>query len=66
MFVYGKKIQDIKKSVVKTLMNFFLIVETETHSKPFIKIIGILLLIVRFVRNSDHIRKKKKNSNVFN
>ena len=30
------------------------------YSKPFIKIIGILLLIVRFVRNLDHIRKKKK------
>ena len=29
------------------------------YSKPFIKIIGILLLIVRFVRNSDHIRKKQ-------
>ena len=29
MFVYGKKIQDIKKSVVKTLMNIFLIEETE-------------------------------------
>ena len=29
MFVYGKKIQDINKSVVKTLINIFLIVETE-------------------------------------
>ena len=35
------------------------------HSKPFIKIIDILLLIVRFVKSSDqtiiiHIIKKKK------
>ena len=35
------------------------------YSKPFIKIIGILLLIVRFVRNSDHIRKKKKKVLMF-
>ena len=34
------------------------------HSKPFIKIIGILLLVVMFVKNADRIiiqiiRKKK-------
>ena len=40
------------------------------HSKPFIKIIGTLLLIVRFVESSDQtiiqIMRKKFNFNVFN
>ena len=40
------------------------------HSKPFIKIIDILLLIVRFVKSSDqtiiiHIIKKLKKKNQF-
>ena len=40
------------------------------HNKSFIKIIGILLLIVRVVKGSDQtiqiIRKNKINLNVFN
>ena len=67
MTVYRSKKQDIKKSVVKTLLNIFHTVKTEwpntcmstkikkmvVHSKPFIKIINILLLIARFVKSSD-------------
>ena len=38
------------------------------YSKPFIQIIGILLLIVRFVKSLDYSDHKKKqiNFNIFN
>ena len=77
MSVYGNKMQDIKKKCSENIIEFFLhskngmvkfvstkIKEIVVHSKPFIKIIGIFLLIVRFVRSSDQtileiIRKNK-------
>ena len=48
---------------MKTLLNIFLTVKA-VHSKPFTKIIDILLLIIRFVKSSDQtiiqiIRKNK-------
>ena len=53
MPVYGSKTKDIQKIVVNILLTVKMELKNLVHSKPFMKIIGILLLIVRLGKSSD-------------
>ena len=53
MPVYGSKTKDIQKILLNILLTVKMELKNLVHSKPFMKIIGILLLIVRLGESSD-------------
>ena len=53
MPVYGSKTKDIQKILLNILLTVKMELKNLVHSKPFMKIIGILLLIVRLGKSSD-------------